>query len=186
MDYFYDYFMVLLWCLRFPVCERKKIQGRNIKMTDFSFNYQQYFLTCLHVFTLFFALCFVFCSVRLVYPLRLIRSIFKGEFTLKNCGLKYSKCVSLQIQFHVCVIDRFSLIYYVILHMFKMMVCYTMQCIPRLKHCQLCIHQKRSLLRKTYANAKISHCHVCFKRSLITAHEKNRTHAQNQTKLSWS
>lgn len=61
-----------------------------------------------------------------------------------------------------------------------------MQCILRLKHCQLCIHYKCILQRKTYANANISHCHVCFKRSLITAHEKNRTHAQNQTKLSWS
>jgi len=31
MDYFYDYFMVLLWCLRFPlVFVKGKIPRRNI------------------------------------------------------------------------------------------------------------------------------------------------------------
>ncbi len=57
-----------------------------------------------------------------------------------------------------------------------------------LKHWHLCVFiiNKSYSVKHMQTQTKILHCHISFKRTLITEHKKNRTHAQNYTKLSWS
>ncbi len=51
--------------------------------------------------------------------------------------------------------------------------------------CVFIINQSYSV-KHMQTQTKILHCHINFKRTLITEHNKNQAHVQNDTKLSWS